>query len=194
MSRRKRRSAPRRVAPLSRDEQLAWAVDARRHGEDHPQERADAYTEAAGYYALAGDHDTADEMFRAALEDGGDRSGGVHVYYADFLFGRGREADALAQIDAFRKRRPDDPDLFAALAETLETHGRHREAANWATRGLVALYGSLADIDAEDLELDLDGRLLAADRLRARRNAGVPADHIDEFIAPFVDGSGIDEG
>lgn len=173
--------------PISRDEQLAHAEELHRHGDHHLEQRAEYYTEAAEYYAAAGVDDTAEQLYRAALADGGEVSGSIHGFYADFLLERGRDDEALALIDTARKQRPDNPDVFVIITETLDLHGHHRAAADWATRGLVHLLGSLAEITADDLVLDPDARLLAADRLRARRNADLPADHIDGIIAPTVD-------
>jgi hypothetical protein len=73
-------------------------------------------------------------------------------------------------------------DGAAAAREALQAYGHHRDAAAWATRGLVALFGSLADITEEDLDEDPDGALLAVDRMRARQAAGLPADHIDDLV------------
>ncbi|NUR28633.1 MAG: tetratricopeptide repeat protein [Catenulispora sp.] len=136
---------------------------------------------------MTGEDAVAEELFQAALADGGGFSGSVHSFYAGFLLERGREDEALALIDAARKAKPDHAHVYAVIAETLDVHGHHRQAAAWATRGLVFLFGSLTDIEPADLLEDGDGRLLAADRLRARRHAGLPADHIDEVIAPGVD-------
>ncbi|MBR7833261.1 hypothetical protein KDL01_08290 [Actinospica durhamensis] len=173
--------------PTSTAEQLAHADAMRRHGQDHPDYRAQYYAEAAEHYAAAGHDETAEELFRAALEDGGHVAGSLHGYYAEFLFTRDRPDEALAQIDAARKQRPDDPDVFVIIGETLDAHDHHHEAARWLTTGLVRYYGDLAEITADDLEDDPDGRIMAADRLRARRNAGLDPDHIDNLIAPIIE-------
>jgi tetratricopeptide (TPR) repeat protein len=174
-------------APTSTVEQLAHADALRRHGHDHPQERAQYYAEAAEYYAAAGKHETAEELFRTALEDGGHVAGSLHGYYAEFLFTQDRPDEALAQIEAARKARPDDPDVFVIIGETLDAHGHHQDAARWLTTGLVRYFGDLAEITADDLEDDSDGRIIAADRMRARRNAGLPTDHIDTLIAAIIE-------
>lgn len=126
--------------PTSTAEQLAHADALRRHGQDHPDYRAQYDAEAAEHYAAAGHDETAEELFRAALEDGGHVAGSLHGYYAEFLFTRDRSDEALAQIDAARKQRPDDPDVFVIIGETLDAHGHHHEAARWLTTGLVRYY------------------------------------------------------
>ncbi|WP_212527788.1 hypothetical protein [Actinospica durhamensis] len=77
--------------------------------------------------------------------------------------------------------------MFVIIGETLDAHDHHHEAARWLTTGLVRYYGDLAEITADDLEDDPDGRIMAADRLRARRNAGLDPDHIDNLIAPIIE-------
>ena len=173
--------------PTSTAEQLAHADALRRHGQDHPDYRAQYCAEAAEHYAAAGHDETAEELFRAALEDGGHVAGSLHSYYAEFLFTRDRPDEALSQIDAARNQRPDDPDVFAIIGETLDAHDHHHEAARWLTTGLVRYYGDLAEITADDLDHDPDCRTMAADRLRARRNAGLDPDHIDNLIAPIIE-------
>lgn len=172
--------------PRSPEEMLAHAKALRFRGDEDPRSRAQNYTEAAEYYAMAGDEAAAEELYRAAIDDGGFVAGSVHGFFAGFLFQRNRDEEALAIIEAARKLRGKDPDVFVVVAETLQVHGHHREAAAWATRGLVALFGSLADITAEDLEEDPDGELLATDRMRARQAAGLPADHIDDLVIAGV--------
>ena len=168
--------------PRSAEGTLAHAKELRLSGDEDLGSRAQNYTEAAEYYAMAGDEVTAEELYRAAIDDGGFVAGSVHGFFAGFLFERQRDEEALVVIDAARKLRPNDPDVFLVVGETLQMHGHHREAAGWATRGLVALFGSLADITGDDLDEDPDGALLATDRMRARQALGLPADHIDDFV------------
>ena len=174
--------SPRHFQLRSPEETLELAKALHRSGDEDPRSRAQDYTEAADYYAMAGDDTTAEELYRAAIDDGGFVAGSAHAYFAVFLFERSRDEEALAVIEAARKLRLEDPDMFAIVAETLQEHGHHREAAAWATRGLVALFDSLADITAEDLDEDPDGALLATERMRARKAAGLPADHIDDLV------------
>jgi len=173
---------PRYFQSRSPEEILELAKALRLRGDEDPRERAQDYTEAADYYAMVGDGTTAEELYRAAIDDGGFVVGSAHAYFAGFLFERNRDEEALAVIEAARKLRLEDPDMFVIVAETLQEHGHHREAAAWATRGLVALFDSLADITAEDLDEDPDGAFLAAERMRARQAAGLPADHIDDLV------------
>lgn len=189
MARRAHRVAPGDIEylPASTIEQLAHADALRRRGETHPDRRAQYYAEAAEYYGAAGQSATAEELFRTALEDGGHVAGSLHGFYAEFLFAQHRPDEALALIETARKQRPDDPDVFVIIGETLDEHGHHEQAARWLTTGLVRHYGDLAEITAEDLEDDPDGRIMAADRLRARRNAELAPDHIDNLIAALIE-------
>ncbi|MEY9930338.1 hypothetical protein ABH926_004983 [Catenulispora sp. GP43] len=176
-------SGGRLFPPRSSEETLALAKALRIDGDEDPRSRAQNYTEAAEYYAMAGDDATAEELYRAAIDDGGFVAGGVHGFFAEFLFVRNRDEEALAVLEAARKLRLEDLDMVVFVAETLHMHGHHREAAAWATRGLVALYGGLAEITADDLDEEPEGRLLATERMRARQAMGMPADHIDELVS-----------
>jgi predicted Zn-dependent protease len=189
MARRAPRIAPGDIEyiPTSTAEQLAHADALRRRGQDHPHNRAQYYAEAAEYYTAAGRNKTAEELFRAALDDGGHVAGSLHGYYAEFLFTHDRPDEALALIETARKHRTNDPDVFVIIGETLDKHGHHQQAARWLTTGLVRYYGNLAEITADDLEDDPDGRTMAADRLRARRNAELAPDHIDTLIATLIE-------
>lgn len=189
MARRASRIVPGDIeyVPTSTAEQIAHADALRRDGQDHPDHLAQYYAEAAEYYAAAGQHETAENLFRAALADGGHVAGSLHGFYAEFLFTQGRPDEALALIETARKQRPDDPDVFVIIGETLDEHGHHQQAARWLTAGLVRYYGDLAEITADDLEDDPDARTMAADRRRARRNAGLPTDHIDILIAAIIE-------
>ncbi|MBR7839620.1 tetratricopeptide repeat protein [Actinospica durhamensis] len=189
MPRRTSRIAPGDIEylPTSTTEQLAHADALRRRGEAHPDRRAQCYAEAAEYYAAAGHNETAEELFRTALEDGGHVAGSLHGFYAEFLFTQHRPDEALALIETARKQRPDDPDVFVIIGETLDEHGHHEQAARWLTTGLVRYYGDLTEITTDDLEDDPDGRIMAADRLRARRNAELAPDHIDNLIAALIE-------
>jgi Tfp pilus assembly protein PilF len=98
MARRAHRIAPGDIEyiPASAAEQIAHADALRRHGENHPERRAQYYAEAAEYYAAAGHTETAEELFRAALDDGGHVAGSLHGFYAEFLFTQHRPDEALA--------------------------------------------------------------------------------------------------
>jgi tetratricopeptide (TPR) repeat protein len=189
MARRAHRIAPGDIeyVPASAAEQIAHADALRRHGENRPERRAQYYAEAAEYYAAAGHTETAEELFRTALDDGGHVAGSLHGFYAEFLFTQHRPDEALALIETARKQRPDNPDVFVIIGETLDQHGHHREAARWLTTGLVRYYGDLAEITTDDLDHDPDGRIMAADRLRARRNAELAPDHIDNLVAALIE-------
>ncbi|WP_370379571.1 hypothetical protein [Catenulispora sp. GAS73] len=197
MARRKARRTPKPVSggpsfPLrSPAEYLAFAKAFRIDGDEDPGSRAQNYTEAAEYYAMAGEAATAEELYRAAIDDGGFVAGSAHAFFAGFLLEQERDEEALAVVEAARKLGSDDPDMFAFVVEVLNLHGHPREAAAWATRGLVALFGGLAEITADDVDEEPDGKLLAIERMRARRAMGMLADHIDELVV--VDAGDDDE-
>lgn len=175
-------------SPRRPEDALAHAKALRLSGDEDAPARAHYYAEAAEFYAMAGDEATAEELYRAAIDDGGFVEESAHSYFARFLFERKRDEEALAVIEAARKVQGKDPFAFVVIAETLQLHGHHREAAAWATRGLVALFGSMADITAEDLQEDPYGEQLATDRRSARKAMGLPVDHIDGLaIATFGD-------
>jgi tetratricopeptide (TPR) repeat protein len=172
--------------PASLGDQLEHARALARRAEADPAARAQLLAEAAEYYAAAGQREEADRLFREAIADGGDVAGSAHGFYAEFLFAQGRDAEALEAIDQARRTRPTDPDVFMVIGETLDAHRRHAEAAKWLTTGLVRYYGDLAGITADDLD-DYDGACLAAARRRARTNAGLPEDHLDELARQQLD-------
>jgi tetratricopeptide (TPR) repeat protein len=172
--------------PAGPGEQLAHARALHERAEHDPAARAQLLAEAAEYYAAAGHHERADQLFRDAIADGGHVAGSVHGFYAEFLFTQNRDAEALEAIDQARRTRPTDPDVFMVVGETLDTHHRHVEAAKWLTTGLVRYYGDLAGITADDLE-DYDGAVLVAARRRARTNADLPEDHLDELARQHLD-------
>ena len=160
-----------RIAPGDIESLPASAAEQIAHGDALLARRAWYYAEAAEYYAAAGQSATAEELFRTALEDGGHVAGSLHGFYPEFLFSQHRPDEVLALIETARKQRHDDPDVFVIIGETLDQHGHHEQAARWLTTGLVRHYGDLAEITSDDLEDDPDGRIMAVDRLRARRNA-----------------------
>lgn len=172
--------------PAGPDEQLSHAQALHQRAEADPAARAQLLAEAAEYYAAAGRHGQADQLFRDAIADGGHVAGSVHGFYAEFLFTHGRDTEALEAIDQARRTRPTDPDVFMVIGETLDDHHRHAEAAKWLTTGLVRYYGDLASITADHLD-DYDGALLATARRRARANADLPEDHLDELARQHLD-------
>jgi hypothetical protein len=167
--------------PSTPAEQLEHAEALHARAGHSPAERAQYLAEAAEYYAAAGADERAEQLFRDAIADGGHVAGSVHGFYAEFLFARAREAEALESSEQARKLRPSDPDVFMVIGETLDEHDHHAEAVQWLTTGLVRYLGNLAEITAEDLELDEDASLLVSARRRARGHAGLPKDHLDEL-------------
>lgn len=172
--------------PTNTGEQLKHAQTLHERAQGDQAARAQLLAEAAEYYAATGHHETADQLFREAIADGGNVAGSVHGFYAEFLFTHGRDDEALEAIEQARRARPTDPDVFVVIGETLDAHDRHADAAKWLTTGLVRYYGDLPGITADDLD-DYDGAALAAARRRARTNAGLPEDHLDELARQYLD-------
>lgn len=166
--------------PFTDAERRAHA-DALTHTHEGHQcaDRAQALCQAAEYYAILGEHELAEQRFREALNIEDAEPGSAHAFYASFLLDRHRYDEALAMIAAARKRRPEDPDVFAVIGEALAEHGYPKQAAHWFTAGLVEQLGHLVDIDLNDLRHNFDLATLARGRYQARQTLGMPPDHID---------------
>lgn len=144
--------------------------------------RAEALTEAAGYYAILGEHDHAEPLFKEALEIEEADPGRVHGYYASFLFDRGRAAEALDVIAQARRLDPDDPEVFHIIGETLLENDYAQRAARWFTAGIVRYHGALTSLSVDDLRDDYDLGMLAEGRQLARKQLRLAPDHIDEMV------------
>jgi tetratricopeptide (TPR) repeat protein len=147
--------------------------------------RATTLSQAAEYYAMLGDYQQAEHLFKLALADGAAVAGGVHGFYADFLFDQGREAEALALINQARRLCPLDPDVCNVIGESLLEHDHPADAVRWFTTGLVRHLGGLAEIELDDLRFDPDTAMLARGRHQARRALGLPVDHLDELFQRY---------
>ena len=169
--------------PLTDRERRAHAdALALSHAGHHCAERAAGLREAGEYYAMIGDHDLAEQMFREACGIDDAEPGLAHAVYAAFLFDRHRHDEALAKITEARRLRPTDPDVFSIIGEALAEHGHPEQAARWFTAGLVAHLGYLADLTIDDLRYDVDARSLAGGRHQARQALALPEDHVDALV------------
>ncbi|OAA25591.1 hypothetical protein UG55_102125 [Frankia sp. EI5c] len=93
------------------------------------------------------------------------------------------ESETETEITALRAEikasRSANPDVYAAVAETLADHGRLQEAHTWFTMGFQRCEG--ADIPDYMLHLLLVGRRAV------RRDLGYPPDELDRVADAYVD-------
>ncbi|TDC66007.1 tetratricopeptide repeat protein [Actinomadura sp. GC306] len=97
--------------------------------------RANVLLRAGEQWQHAGDHAKAAELYRRALEDGGETYGDPRAYLADALFELGHAAEARTLVDQIRADEPRDPEVYRAVAEVLYAQGDATGAHEWATSG-----------------------------------------------------------
>ncbi|TYC18987.1 tetratricopeptide repeat protein [Actinomadura syzygii] len=97
--------------------------------------RANVLLRAGEQWQHAGDHGKAAELYRKALDDGGETYGDPRAYLADALFELNRADEARALVEQIRADRPRDPEVYRAVAEVLYAQGDATGAHEWATSG-----------------------------------------------------------
>ncbi|MFF5263578.1 tol-pal system YbgF family protein [Actinomadura viridis] len=97
--------------------------------------RANVLLRAGEQWQHAGDHARAAELYRAAVDDGGETYGDPRAYLADALFELGRADEARALVERIRSERPRDPEVYRTVAEVLYAQGDAAGAHDWATSG-----------------------------------------------------------
>nr|WP_227023303.1 tetratricopeptide repeat protein [Actinomadura rubrobrunea] len=97
--------------------------------------RAKVLLRAGEQWQHAGRHDKAAELYRKAIEDGGEAYGDPRAYLADALFELGRADEARTLVEEIRADEPRDPEVYRAVAEVLYAHGDAAGAHEWATAG-----------------------------------------------------------
>lgn len=97
--------------------------------------RANVLLRAGEQWQHAGDHGRAAELYRKALEDGGEVYGDPRAYLADALFELGRADEARRLVDQIRADKPRDPEVYRTVAEVLYAQGDASGAHDWATSG-----------------------------------------------------------
>ncbi|GAA3930283.1 hypothetical protein GCM10023085_09550 [Actinomadura viridis] len=97
--------------------------------------RANVLLRAGEQWQHAGDHARAAELYRAAVDDGGETYGDARAYLADALFELGRADEARALVERIRSERPRDPEVYRTVAEVLYAQGDAAGAHDWATSG-----------------------------------------------------------
>ncbi|GAA0545088.1 tetratricopeptide repeat protein [Actinomadura livida] len=97
--------------------------------------RANVLLRAGEQWQHAGNHAKAAELYRRAMEDGGETYGDPRAYLADALFELGRAEEARTLVDQIRADKPRDPEVYRAVAEVLYAQGDATGAHEWATSG-----------------------------------------------------------
>jgi tetratricopeptide (TPR) repeat protein len=97
--------------------------------------RANVLLRAGEQWQHAGDHAKAAELYRKAMEDGGEVYGDPRAYLADALFELGRADEARTLVDEIRADKPRDPEVYRTVAEVLYAQGDASGAHDWATSG-----------------------------------------------------------
>ncbi|TDB95004.1 tetratricopeptide repeat protein [Actinomadura sp. 7K534] len=97
--------------------------------------RANVLLRAGEQWQHAGNHAKAAELYRRAMEDGGETYGDPRAYLADALFELGRPEEARTLVDQIRADKPRDPEVYRAVAEVLYAQGDATGAHEWATSG-----------------------------------------------------------
>lgn len=107
--------------------------------EADPEERAQNLSEAAGYWAMAGDLDRARRLYRAAIADGGEVVGDARVWYALFVLEHEDEQSGLDLLESVFAEGVDDYAAYEAVAETFEDRAELEQALHWFDAGLSRL-------------------------------------------------------
>jgi predicted Zn-dependent protease len=153
--------------------------------------RAKVLLRAGEQWQHAGDHDKAAELYRRAIEDGGEVYGDPRAYLADALFELGKPDEASRLLEQIRADGPRDPEVYRTVAEVLYAQGDAAGAYEWATMGadqvLALSNGSAPAGDDDD---DVDERSIAEDsleallrlRYRARIDLARPEDEYDAML------------
>ena len=97
--------------------------------------RANVLLRAGEQWQHAGDHGRAAELYRKAMDDGGETYGDPRAYLADALFELGRADEARVLVEQIRADKPRDPEVYRAVAEVLYAQGDASGAHEWATSG-----------------------------------------------------------
>jgi tetratricopeptide (TPR) repeat protein len=145
--------------------------------DEYPDERVDILLEASGQWRRAGDPERAAELLAEVVAVGGVDGAYGRVDLADLYYEQGRDADAVAELDAVRAARLSDPAPLMLAAELLEERGELENALLWFNMAYAR-----ADPSADSFE----ARSILSGRRRVRRALGMPADDLDDAV-PEVD-------
>jgi len=145
--------------------------------------RANILLRAGEQWQHAGDHAKAAELYRQAIEDGGETYGDPRVYLADALFELGETDEARSLLDRISADRPRDPEVYRTVTEILYAHGDVSGAYEWATRGadvVLSVREQAPDEEGRVAEDSLEALLRL--RYRARIDLGRPEDEYDAML------------
>ncbi|SEG89731.1 Tetratricopeptide repeat-containing protein [Thermomonospora echinospora] len=147
--------------------------------------RAKVLLRAGEQWQHAGDHGKAAELYRQAIEDGGETYGDPRAYLADALFELDRPDEARDLIEQIRADAPRDPEVYRTVAEVLYAQGDLAGAYEWATAGadMVLALRERRTGPGDDLvvaEDSLEGLLRL--RYRARIDLGRSEDEYDAML------------
>jgi tetratricopeptide (TPR) repeat protein len=164
------------------DPELARSLE--QEAERFPEERGELLLEAGGQWLRAGDHARAIELFEQVVAIGGEDGEFARVSLAESLFELGRDADALAQLDALKELPPSSPGPCQMAAELLEERARSELALAWFDLAVSLLSeeerASMRAAGAEGIY----AKMIVAGRRRVRRTLGLPDDELDEAVPP----------
>lgn len=141
--------------------------------------RAKVLLRAGEQFQHAGDHARAVEVYRLAIEDGGEVYGDPRVYLADALLKTGDTGEALSLLAAIRDAKPDDPEVYRSVAEILYEQGDLLGAHTWSTSGADLILAQ-PERSKTDTAESLEGLLRL--RFRARVDLGRPEDEYDALL------------
>jgi predicted Zn-dependent protease len=148
--------------------------------------RAKVLLRAGEQWQHAGDHGKAAELYRQAIEDGGETYGDPRAYLADALFELDRPDEARDLIGQIRAEAPRDPEVYRTVAEVLYAQGDMAGAHEWATAGadvVLALRERRNAGQQDDLVIAEDSlEALLRLRYRARIDLGRPEDEYDAML------------
>jgi tetratricopeptide (TPR) repeat protein len=154
--------------------------------------RAKVLLRAGEQWQHAGDHEKAAELYRAAIEDGGEVYGDPRAYLADALFELGRTDEARALIEQIRADAPRDPEVHRCVSELLYAHGDLSGAHEWATAGADVVLSirdrgedtaqAAPEREADALSAEDSLEALLRLRYRARVDLGQPEDEYDAML------------
>jgi tetratricopeptide (TPR) repeat protein len=161
------------AAAAARFEELAASPEL--HGEIS---RASLLVDAGGQHGLAGDWDAAIRCYRAAVEDGGTCDIDPRAWLHDALLRIGRIDEAVTLLEQLKASRSRNPDLYAAVAESLEMQGLLADSHVWFTMG----YHRCESADVPEFMLDL----LLVGRRRVRGRLGYPLDDLDNTAEEYM--------
>lgn len=152
----------------------AYARELERDAVGYPDERGEILLEAAGQYAMAGEHQRAMDILEDLIATAsGEDAQFAAVSRIDVLYDLGREWEIEEELARLR-RSGIAPGPASLVAEYLERHDRLREALDWYDLACREHFALEAQDSMPPLEL--------LGRARVRKVLGLPPDAFDEQI------------